>query len=33
MVTDNVDVIGAEVIDVAFRYSDHNPVMMQFVLN
>ncbi len=33
MVTDNVEVIGADVIDVAFRYSDHNPVEMRFKLN
>ncbi|MBR0508091.1 MAG: endonuclease/exonuclease/phosphatase family protein [Clostridia bacterium] len=33
MVTDNVEVIKADVIDVAFRYSDHNPVEMLFKLN
>lgn len=33
MVTDNVEVIRADVIDVAFRYSDHNPVEMLFKLN
>lgn len=32
MVTDNVDVIEADVIDAAFRYSDHNPVEMRFKL-
>jgi len=33
MVTDNVEVLKADVIDVAFRYSDHNPVEMLFKLN
>ena len=32
LVTDNVKVISSEVIDIGFAYSDHNPVMMSFVL-
>ncbi len=32
MVTDNVEVGYANVIDVAFKYSDHNPVEMRFTL-
>ncbi len=32
MVTDNVEVTFQNVIDVAFRYSDHNPVEMHFIL-
>ena len=33
LVSANVQVIKADVIDVAFRYSDHNPVEMRFILN
>ncbi len=33
MVTDNVTVQSADVIDTGFAYSDHNPVKLQFVLN
>ncbi len=33
MVTDNVEVISSEVIDYQFEYSDHNPVMMKFMLD
>ncbi len=32
MVTDNVEVIDADVINTVFAYSDHNPVKLQFVL-
>ncbi len=32
LVTDNVDVTYANVIDTGFAYSDHNPVEMRFVL-
>lgn len=32
LVTDNVEVTYANVIDTAFAYSDHNPVEMHFVL-
>lgn len=33
MVTDNVTVLSADVIDTGFAYSDHNPVEMRFILN
>ena len=33
MVTDNVTVNRSEVVDLKFRYSDHNPVRMYFVLD
>lgn len=33
MVTDNVTVLYANVIDTNFAYSDHNPVEMRFILN
>ncbi|MBO4862197.1 MAG: endonuclease/exonuclease/phosphatase family protein [Firmicutes bacterium] len=33
MVTDNIKVVGADVIDTQFKYSDHNPVYMEFILN
>lgn len=33
MVTDNVQVTFADVIDTGFAYSDHNPVQMTFILN
>lgn len=32
MVTDNVEVKGSDVIDTQFKYSDHNPVYMEFIL-
>jgi endonuclease/exonuclease/phosphatase family metal-dependent hydrolase len=32
MVTDNIEVKGSDVIDTQFKYSDHNPVYMEFVL-
>lgn len=32
IVSDNVEVSNADVIDLAFAYSDHNPVEMTFVL-
>lgn len=32
LVTDNVEVIYAEVLDERFKYSDHNPVQLQFML-
>ena len=33
IVSGNVTVVDAQVIDTAFRWSDHNPVYMDFVLN
>ena len=33
MVTDNVEVVFANVIDTNFAYSDHNPVEMRFILH
>ena len=33
MVSDNVQVTLADVIDTGFAYSDHNPVEMRFILN
>ena len=32
LVTDNVEVISAEVLDERFKYSDHNPVQLNFML-
>lgn len=32
MVTDNVKVVNSKVIDTGFKYSDHNPVEMTFIL-
>ena len=32
IVSDNVEVVSAEVADTGFEYSDHNPVYMEFVL-
>ncbi|MBQ3931255.1 MAG: endonuclease/exonuclease/phosphatase family protein [Firmicutes bacterium] len=32
MVTDNIEVVGSDVIDTQFKYSDHNPVYMEFIL-
>lgn len=32
IVSDNVGVVEADVIDTGFEYSDHNPVYMEFVL-
>lgn len=32
IVSENVEVISAEVLDAGFLYSDHNPVMMDFIL-
>ena len=32
LVSPNVKVYGAEVIDTGFAYSDHNPVYMDFTL-
>lgn len=32
MVTDNIEVLDANVIDTDFAYSDHNPVEMHFIL-
>ena len=32
LVTDNVEVILADVIDTGFAYSDHNPVEMRFIM-
>ena len=33
MVSKNVTVENADVIDTGFQWSDHNPVMMTFRLN
>lgn len=32
IVSDNVEVISSNVIDTGFKYSDHNPVKMNFIL-
>ena len=32
LVTDNIEVVGSDVIDTQFKYSDHNPVYMEFIL-
>ena len=32
LVTDNVEVISSEVLDERFKYSDHNPVQLNFIL-
>ncbi len=32
IVSDNVEVISSNVIDTGFKYSDHNPVKMKFIL-
>ena len=32
IVSDNVDVVSSLVVDTDFKYSDHNPVQMEFVL-
>lgn len=32
LVTDNVEVISSEVLDERFKYSDHNPVQLQFMI-
>ena len=32
LVTDNIEVKGSDVIDTQFKYSDHNPVYMEFIL-
>lgn len=32
IVSPNVQVLGADVVDTGFRYSDHNPVYIEFVL-
>jgi exonuclease III len=28
----NVEVVEAEVVDTGFKWSDHNPVYMEFIL-
>ena len=33
LVSDNVTVKASKVFDLGFAYSDHNPVLMKFVLN
>jgi endonuclease/exonuclease/phosphatase family metal-dependent hydrolase len=33
LVSDNVEVVEAGVVDLQFAYSDHNPVQMTFILN
>lgn len=32
LVSDNVEVLSCETVDISFAYSDHNPVYMKFVL-
>ena len=32
LVSDNVEVLGADVVDADYRYSDHNPIFMDFIL-
>ena len=32
IVSDNVEVVSSRVVDSQFRYSDHNPVQMEFIL-
>ena len=32
LVSDNVEVLGADVVDADYRYSDHNPISMTFIL-
>ncbi len=32
IVSSNIDVLEANVLDTGFKYSDHNPVYMDFVL-
>ena len=32
LVSDNVEVLGADVVDADYRYSDHNPIYMDFIL-
>ncbi len=32
VVSDNIEVVSSEVLDLGFAYSDHNPVVMNFVL-
>ena len=33
IVSDNVTVVSSDVIDTGFEFSDHNPVIMRFILN
>ena len=33
IVSDNVTVVNSDVYDLQFKYSDHNPVYMNFKLN
>ena len=32
LVSDNVEVVSADVVDAGYRYSDHNPIYMDFIL-
>lgn len=32
LVSSNVEVLGADVVDADYRYSDHNPIYMDFIL-
>ena len=32
LVSDNVEAVSADVVDAGYRYSDHNPIYMDFVL-
>ncbi|MBR3705795.1 MAG: endonuclease/exonuclease/phosphatase family protein [Firmicutes bacterium] len=32
IVSDNIEVVSSRVVDAGFRYSDHNPVQMEFIL-
>ena len=32
LVSDNVEAVSADVVDASYRYSDHNPIYMDFIL-
>ena len=32
LVSDNVEAVSADVVDAGYRYSDHNPIYMDFIL-
>ena len=32
LVSDNVEAVSADVVDAEYRYSDHNPIYMDFIL-
>lgn len=33
LVSDNIEVLSCETVDISFAYSDHNPLSMKFILN